>query len=189
MRKGSFIAALALSILLGIGAIGAGASGTAPGKKRCHFVKKKVHGKLKRVRVCTKQKPKPKPAAKPVNVSLSLDSTHAASTVVGAAGGNVEHGLAASQRIGPEDVGELVAANQRELPHGLVVKMPAMPKNFRVVHAQVSCRSRGRQRLSKMPAAPMPVPMHIVTMPYFCLRRRRPCTRVAVRMAPVAPSG
>ena len=35
----------------------------------------------------------------------------------------------------------------------------------------------------------MPVPMHIVTMPYFCWRRRRPCTIVAVRIAPVAPSG
>ena len=42
---------------------------------------------------------------------------------------------------------------------------------------------------SKIPAAPMPVPMHIVTMPYFCWRRRRPCSRVAVRIAPVAPSG
>ena len=45
------------------------------------------------------------------------------------------------------------------------------------------------QSASKMPAAPMPVPMHIVTMPYFCSRRRRPCTMVAVRTAPVAPSG
>ncbi|KAG1487946.1 hypothetical protein G6F52_014065 [Rhizopus delemar] len=26
-------------------------------------------------------------------------------------------------------------------------------------------------------------------MPYFCWRRRRPCSRVAVRIAPVAPSG
>ena len=45
------------------------------------------------------------------------------------------------------------------------------------------------QSASKMPAAPMPVPMHMVTMPYFCWRRRRPWTRVAVRIAPVAPSG
>ena len=42
---------------------------------------------------------------------------------------------------------------------------------------------------SKRPAAPMPVPMHIVTIPYFCPRRRRPWTMVAVRTAPVAPSG
>jgi hypothetical protein len=35
----------------------------------------------------------------------------------------------------------------------------------------------------------MPVPMHNVTMPYFCWRRRMPCTMVAVRTAPVAPSG
>ena len=53
-------------------------------------------------------------------------------------------------------------------------------------------RSPGNQNPysdSKMPAAPMPVPMHIVTMPYFCWRRRRPCSSVAVRIAPVAPSG
>ena len=35
----------------------------------------------------------------------------------------------------------------------------------------------------------MPVPMHMVTMPYFCWRRRMPCRMVAVRTAPVAPSG
>ncbi|CAM5410503.1 hypothetical protein RLIN73S_02315 [Rhodanobacter lindaniclasticus] len=40
-----------------------------------------------------------------------------------------------------------------------------------------------------MPAAPMPVPMHMVTMPYFCFLRRMPCTSVAMRTAPVAPSG
>src|SRR5690606_34273175 len=45
------------------------------------------------------------------------------------------------------------------------------------------------QIASKMPAAPMPVPMHIVTIPYFCWRRRIPCTMVAVRTAPVAPRG
>ncbi len=42
---------------------------------------------------------------------------------------------------------------------------------------------------SNTPAAPIPVPMHMVTIPYFCLRRRKPCTTVAVRIAPVAPSG
>jgi len=57
---------------VGIGTVGAGASGMTPAKKRCHFVKKKVHGKIKRVRVCIKPKPKPtKP--KPKDVALSLD--------------------------------------------------------------------------------------------------------------------
>jgi hypothetical protein len=42
---------------------------------------------------------------------------------------------------------------------------------------------------SKIPAAPMPVPMHIVTMPYLPPVRRSPWTMVAVRTAPVAPSG
>ena len=99
MRKGSFIVALAVSVLVGIGTAGAGASGTVPAKKRCHFVKKKVHGKVKRVRVCTKPKPKPKPAPKPVNVSLSLDSGHAASAVLGAAGGAVEVHTAAGAQL------------------------------------------------------------------------------------------
>ena len=50
-----------------------------------------MHGKIKRVRVCTKPKPKPKPkpAPKVLNVSLSLDSTHSTSVVVGKAGGTV----------------------------------------------------------------------------------------------------
>ena len=90
MKKVSIILALAIAVLLGAAVVGAGASGTGAAKKRCHFVKKKVHGKVKRVRVCTKPKPKPKPAPKPVNVSLSLDSAHASSAVVGAAGGNIE---------------------------------------------------------------------------------------------------
>ena len=42
---------------------------------------------------------------------------------------------------------------------------------------------------SNIPAAPMPVPTHIETIPYFCWRRFIPCTMVAVRIAPVAPSG
>lgn len=45
----------------------------------------------------------------------------------------------------------------------------------------------GNQSASNTPAAPMPVPMHMVTMPYFCLRRRMPWSRVAMRTAPVAP--
>ncbi len=42
---------------------------------------------------------------------------------------------------------------------------------------------------SKIPAAPWPVPTHIVTMPYLSWRRRSACTSVAERIAPVAPSG
>ena len=42
---------------------------------------------------------------------------------------------------------------------------------------------RGCYSLSMMPAAPMPVPTHMVTMPYFCWVRRRPWTTVAARMA------
>ncbi len=42
---------------------------------------------------------------------------------------------------------------------------------------------------SKIPAAPIPVPTHIVTMPYFRFLRRNACTTVAERIAPVAPSG
>jgi len=53
----------------------------------------------------------------------------------------------------------------------------------------ISAHAERRQNASKMPAAPMPVPMHIVTMPYFLRRRRSPCMSVAVRIAPVAPSG
>ena len=33
---------------------------------------------------------------------------------------------------------------------------------------------RTNHRASKIPAAPIPVPTHIVTMPYFNLRRRKP---------------
>ncbi len=33
------------------------------------------------------------------------------------------------------------------------------------------------------------MPTHIVTMPYFSRWRRRACTTVAARIAPVAPSG
>jgi len=42
---------------------------------------------------------------------------------------------------------------------------------------------------SNTPAAPIPVPIHMVTMPHFCLSRFMPWRRVAVNLAPVAPSG
>jgi hypothetical protein len=45
------------------------------------------------------------------------------------------------------------------------------------------------QTRSRMPAAPWPMPTHIVTMPYFSWWRRSACTTVAARIAPVAPSG
>ena len=53
-------------------------------------------------------------------------------------------------------------------------------------------RSRGHenipQTLAKIPAAPMPVPMHMEIIPYLRLSRCRALIRVAVRMAPVAPN-
>jgi hypothetical protein len=85
MKQGSSILALAIAVLLCAGVVGAGASGTDAAKKRCHFVKKKVHGKIKRVRVCTKPKPKPKPK----NVSVSLDQGRQASASIGASGGSI----------------------------------------------------------------------------------------------------
>src|SRR5690606_11532590 len=51
-----------------------------------------------------------------------------------------------------------------------------------------ACHVRPQQR-SKMPAAPMPVPTHMVTMPYRRSWRRRAWMAVAERIAPVAPSG
>jgi len=45
------------------------------------------------------------------------------------------------------------------------------------------------QTRSKIPAAPMPVPTHIVTMPYFWSRRCRPWISLVDSTAPVAPRG
>src|SRR5690349_16627160 len=42
---------------------------------------------------------------------------------------------------------------------------------------------------SKIPAAPCPPPTHMVTMPYFDLRRAISRRIVAVNLAPVQPSG
>src|SRR5262245_577538 len=42
---------------------------------------------------------------------------------------------------------------------------------------------------SKIPAAPMPPPMHIVTRPWRAFRRRSSSRIVTVSFAPVAPSG
>ena len=59
--------------------------GAEPAKKRCHFVKKKVHGKVKRVRVCTKAKPQPQPKS----AALRLEQGRTHSATIGAAGGTV----------------------------------------------------------------------------------------------------
>src|SRR6267154_5193888 len=46
-----------------------------------------------------------------------------------------------------------------------------------------------RQTASYIPAAPIPPPTHIVTIPYFALRRGISRSKVAVSLAPVQPSG
>jgi len=51
------------------------------------------------------------------------------------------------------------------------------------------CFTLTYQTRSKMPAAPCPMPMHIVTIPYLPWVRCRPWITVAARIAPVAPSG
>jgi hypothetical protein len=130
VKKGSVIVALAVSVLLGIGAAGAGASGTVPAKKRCHFVKKKVHGKIRRVRVCTK--PKPKPAPKVLNVSLGLDSTHSASAVVGTAGGTIT-----TQRADGSDVTLTVPAGALSASTKLTItpaaSLAGLPKGLKLI--------------------------------------------------------
>ena len=54
---------------------------SADAKKKCKIVKKRVHGHVKRVRVCTTVKPKPA-ASLPSTVSVTLDSAHAATATV-----------------------------------------------------------------------------------------------------------
>src|SRR5215471_6694024 len=44
-------------------------------------------------------------------------------------------------------------------------------------------------RHSRIPAAPCPPPTHMVTIPYFALRRGISRRMVAVSLAPVQPSG
>ena len=61
--------------------------------------------------------------------------------------------------------------------------------NKRPINNQPEAAHHRLSTRSKMPAAPWPVPIHIVTMPYLPPVRRRPCTTVAARMAPVAPRG
>jgi hypothetical protein len=66
----------------------AGATPLAVAKKKCKIVKKKVHGRVRKVRVCKKVKPKPTPTPSlPASVSVTLDSAHAATASIGAADG------------------------------------------------------------------------------------------------------
>ena len=81
-------------MVLVTGAIGSAATaareaGTVPStdaKKKCKIVKKRVHGHIKKVRVCTKPKPKPKPSL-PSKVTVTLDSAHATTASIGADSG------------------------------------------------------------------------------------------------------
>jgi hypothetical protein len=79
---------LALAMILLTGAVGSAATAAqdaAPArdaKKRCKVVKKRVHGHIKKVRVCTKPKPKPVKS-----VSLQLDTAHAVTKPIAAADG------------------------------------------------------------------------------------------------------
>lgn len=64
----------------------------AAAKKKCKIVKNRVHGKIRKVRVCTK--PKPKPTVK--SVSLKLDTGNAVSKPIAAANGGTITATAAS---------------------------------------------------------------------------------------------
>jgi hypothetical protein len=76
------------------GAVGSAATaareaGTVPStdaKKKCKYVKKRVHGHIKKVRICTKPKPKPAPSL-PSKVTVTLDSAHAATASISADSG------------------------------------------------------------------------------------------------------
>jgi hypothetical protein len=62
-------------------------AGTVPStdaKKKCKYVKKRVHGHIKKVRVCTKPKPAP---SLPSKVTVTLDSAHAATASISADAG------------------------------------------------------------------------------------------------------
>jgi hypothetical protein len=57
------LAATALACIVLAGPVAAGSTPAASAKKRCKVVKRVVHGKKKRVRVCRRGKPKPAPTA------------------------------------------------------------------------------------------------------------------------------
>ena len=98
-HRQSFVSAAALALLTAVCGGGfaannltsidgarAGASPALQAKKKCKIVKKRVHGHIKRVRVCTKPKPKPKPSL-PSKVTVTLDSAHATTASIGADSG------------------------------------------------------------------------------------------------------
>jgi hypothetical protein len=82
-----------LTATCAVGAVAAPSEDTAVAKKRCHIVKKKVHGKIKRVRVCAKPKPKT------LNVSVRTDKGRASSAVVGVSGGTVSAEAAGGTKL------------------------------------------------------------------------------------------
>ena len=71
----------------------------------------------------------------------------------------------------------------RQLPvTGSVMCLPLPTKGYAAL-------SKNSQTRSKIPAAPCPMPTHIVTMTYFSWWRCNAWITVAARIAPVAPSG
>jgi hypothetical protein len=83
----AILAVVVLTTFMGSLVAGARQAESAPAaevKKKCKYVKKRVHGHIKRVRVCTKAKPKP---SLPSKVTVTLDSAHAASASIGADAG------------------------------------------------------------------------------------------------------
>lgn len=87
--------ALAIVVLTAaVGSVAAAAPPAASGpsagaKKRCKIVKKRVHGKIRKVRVCTK------PAQTVKSVSLKLDTAHSVSLAIKAADGGTISATAA----------------------------------------------------------------------------------------------
>ena len=123
-HRRSFVAAAALALLTAVCGGGFAAenlretlpgsgvyptqAGVAPAveaKKKCRFVKKKVHGKVRKVRVCTKVKPKPAPSL-PSKVSVTLDSAHAATAAVSADSGATLSAGAATLTVPPGAVAQ-----------------------------------------------------------------------------------
>lgn len=87
-----FLAAAIFVVGLPSSTLGTTSGGTAAlrfDKKRCHFVTKKIHGKKKRVRVCTtvkappKPQPKPQPQPQPQAADVALTKAAPASAAVG----------------------------------------------------------------------------------------------------------
>jgi alpha/beta hydrolase fold len=64
MRRAVVLAVVPVALVLVVPALGRDAPGSAA-KRRCHTVVKKVHGKKRHIRVCTKRRPKPRPKPKP----------------------------------------------------------------------------------------------------------------------------